>query len=199
MKRSPFPIPFGWFQMGWATDVAVGETKPIKYFGKHLVLWRDEQGTPHVQDAFCLHPVPDGAVAALRGLTLQVAAGERVVVHGPNGSGKTTLLQVLAGRQRLSAGRAVVAGADVGRALGRRDRRALARWRASRLGWVDQHPARTLRPELGGLANVALQLRLAGVSRDFIHRTSPVSGRPKSESLYRPNLKELRSLKEVLT
>ena len=118
-----------------------------------------------VHDAFCLHPVPDGAVAALRGLTLQVAAGERVVVHGPNGSGKTTLLRVLAGRQRLSAGRAVVAGTDVGHAAGRAGRRALARWRATRLGWVDQHPGRTLRPELDVRGNIALQLRLAGTPR----------------------------------
>ncbi|HEY6796642.1 MAG TPA: ATP-binding cassette domain-containing protein [Kineosporiaceae bacterium] len=123
-----------------------------------------DQPLVDVRDAFCLHPVPDGAVAALRGLTLQVAAGERVVVHGPNGSGKTTLLRVLAGRQRLSAGRAVVAGVDVGRVVGRRDRRALVRWRATRLGWVDQYPARTLRPELGVLGNVALQGRLAGAS-----------------------------------
>ena len=55
MKRSPFPIPFGWFQVGWGTDIAVGETKPLQYFGKHLVLWRDDEGTPHVQDAFCPH------------------------------------------------------------------------------------------------------------------------------------------------
>ncbi|MFN8052382.1 MAG: Rieske 2Fe-2S domain-containing protein [Acidimicrobiales bacterium] len=55
MTRSPFPIPFGWFQVGWPADVAIGETKPIRYFGKHLVLWRDEEGTPHVQDAFCPH------------------------------------------------------------------------------------------------------------------------------------------------
>ena len=53
--RSPFPVPFGWFQVGWASDVAVGEVKPLQYFGKHLVLWRDEQGGPHVQDAHCPH------------------------------------------------------------------------------------------------------------------------------------------------
>jgi len=55
MKRSPFPVPYGWFQVGWATDVAIGETKPLRYFGKHLVLWRDEDGGVHVQDAFCPH------------------------------------------------------------------------------------------------------------------------------------------------
>ncbi|WP_158220558.1 ATP-binding cassette domain-containing protein [Kineosporia sp. A_224] len=122
---------------------------------------RDAGPVVDVRDAFCLHPVPGGAVAALRGLTLAVAAGERVVVHGPNGSGKTTLLRVLAGEQRLSAGRAVVAGVDVGAATG-----DLAAWRGSRLGWVDQFPARTLRPELSVLDNVALQQRLAGVAAD---------------------------------
>lgn len=53
--RSPFPIPFGWFQVGWPTDVAPGESKPLRYFGRHLVWWRDEAGVAHVQDAFCPH------------------------------------------------------------------------------------------------------------------------------------------------
>jgi len=53
--RSPFPIPYGWFQVGWSGDVAVGETKPLRYFDRHLVLWRDEEGTAHLQDAFCPH------------------------------------------------------------------------------------------------------------------------------------------------
>ena len=84
-----------------------------------------------------------------------------MVVHGPNGSGKTTLLRLLAGEQPIAAGHAVVAGREVG--VGSRGGdAAAAAWRAQRLGWVDQHAARTLRPELDVLGNVALQLRLAG-------------------------------------
>ena len=54
-KRSPFPIPFGWFQVAWPDDVKIGEVKPLEYFGKHLALWRDDHGAPHLNDAFCPH------------------------------------------------------------------------------------------------------------------------------------------------
>ncbi len=111
------------------------------------------------RDLFLLYPHGHGHVAALRGLTLDVAPGERVVIHGPNGSGKTTLMRVLAGECEPSAGTVRVCGVDLAGA-GERDRRAL---RSRRLGLVDQHHGRTLRPELSTVDNVALQLRLAGV------------------------------------
>jgi ABC-type lipoprotein export system ATPase subunit len=110
-------------------------------------------------DLFCLYRGPEGDVAALRGLGLVVADGERVLVHGPSGAGKTTLLRVLLGLERPTAGSAAVGGVDV------RDLRR-ARGTASRLlGLVDQHHARVLRPELSCRDNVALQLGLLGLPR----------------------------------
>jgi len=53
--RYPFPIPFGWFQVASPDDVKPGQARPLYYFGRDLVLWRDEDGDAHVQDAFCPH------------------------------------------------------------------------------------------------------------------------------------------------
>jgi nitrite reductase/ring-hydroxylating ferredoxin subunit len=54
-KRSPFPIPFGWFQVAWSADLKPGDVVPIEYFDRRLVAWRDEDGAAHVNDAFCPH------------------------------------------------------------------------------------------------------------------------------------------------
>ena len=53
-----------------------------------------------------------GARAVLRGLDLEVAAGETVAVLGPNGAGKTTLLRIAAGLARPDAGTVAIAGHD---------------------------------------------------------------------------------------
>ena len=55
MSRYPFPVPYGWFQVAWPDELPVGEAKALYYFGRHLVGWRDDEGTPHIQDAFCPH------------------------------------------------------------------------------------------------------------------------------------------------
>lgn len=54
-KRFPFPIPYGWFHVAFDNDIAVGEIKPARYFGRDLVLWRSEAGELHLQDAYCPH------------------------------------------------------------------------------------------------------------------------------------------------
>ena len=53
-----------------------------------------------------------GRVAAVRGVSLEVAPGEVLGLLGPNGSGKTTLLRMLTGYLLPSAGRLSVAGHD---------------------------------------------------------------------------------------
>jgi phenylpropionate dioxygenase-like ring-hydroxylating dioxygenase large terminal subunit len=55
MSRYPFPVPFGWFQVAWANELQPGDVLPRYYFGRHLVLWRDDSGDFHLQDAFCPH------------------------------------------------------------------------------------------------------------------------------------------------
>jgi 3-ketosteroid 9alpha-monooxygenase subunit A len=54
-SRYPFGIPYGWFQVGWSDDIDIGQVLPRYYFGRDLVLWRDETGGAHLNDAFCPH------------------------------------------------------------------------------------------------------------------------------------------------
>jgi ABC-2 type transport system ATP-binding protein len=56
-----------------------------------------------------------GSVQALRGVDLEVAAGEIVGLVGPNGAGKTSLVSIVAGLRRPDAGEVTVGGLDVTR------------------------------------------------------------------------------------
>jgi len=81
-------------------------------------------------------------VAALRGVDLEVAAGESVAVLGPSGAGKSTLLWLLAGLTRPSAGEIEVGGVPLA-GLGTAD---LLRLRATTVGVLLQNPASNLLP-----------------------------------------------------
>ena len=72
--------------------------------------------------------------AALRGVSLAVAAGEHVAVLGKSGSGKSTLINLIAALDSCTAGRVRVAGVDVTR-MGES---ALAPWRGRNVGVVFQ-------------------------------------------------------------
>ena len=54
--RFPFPAyANGWFRMAYSDEVAAGQLKSLHYFGRDLVLFRDEDGLAHVLDAHCPH------------------------------------------------------------------------------------------------------------------------------------------------
>ena len=57
--------------------------------------------------------IPFGSARGIADLSLEVAAGERLVVVGPSGVGKTTLLRAIAGLARIDAGRVRIADRDV--------------------------------------------------------------------------------------
>jgi phenylpropionate dioxygenase-like ring-hydroxylating dioxygenase large terminal subunit len=54
-RRFPFPIPNGWFQVAWSDELAVGELRPLHYFGSEFVLFRDAEGRACMLDAHCAH------------------------------------------------------------------------------------------------------------------------------------------------
>jgi putative ABC transport system ATP-binding protein len=94
------------------------------------------------------------AVRALRGIDLDVAAGEMVAIMGPSGCGKTTLLNCLSGLDTIDDGEVLIEGVSLS-ALGDRER---TDYRARRMGFVFQFY--NLMPVLTAVENVELPLLL---------------------------------------
>jgi len=97
-----------------------------------------------------------GEVNILNGIDLEVGFGEAVGVIGPSGSGKSSMMMVIAGLERPTAGRVVVAGADLA-SLGEDERTRLRR-RVIGIVFQDFHLIQTMT----ALENVAVPLELAG-------------------------------------
>ena len=109
-------------------------------------------------DLFHLYRAPHGDIAALRGLSVEVAEGETVSVLGPSGSGKTTLLALCGGFQRPSSGSLTVLDRSVEAA----SQRELAELRRSSIGIVRQHYHVALPRELSVAQIVGFPLSLLG-------------------------------------
>ena len=111
-----------------------------------------------------------GALAVLRNVSFDIAAGETLAIVGPSGSGKTTLLGLLAGLDTPTTGTVLLDGAN----LGTLDEDARARLRGDRVGFVFQ--SFQLVPTLTALENVQVPLELRGIrdsdarARDLLER-----------------------------
>src|SRR5689334_12987616 len=100
------------------------------------------------------------AVDALRGVSLDVDAGQLVAVMGPSGSGKSTLMHILAGLDKPSSGTVTIAGEEITTLPDNQ----LTRLRRRHIGFVFQFF--NLLPMLTAEENVVLPLSIAGTKPD---------------------------------
>lgn len=101
----------------------------------------------------------EATVMALRGVDLDVHAGELLMVVGPSGCGKTTLVSVIAGILDQDSGGCEVLGHEL-KAMGRNEK---TRFRGQSIGFVFQ--LFNLLPALTAVENVSVPLLINGASR----------------------------------
>jgi putative ABC transport system ATP-binding protein len=122
-------------------------------------------------------------VQALRGVDLEVLAGEVVVLLGPSGSGKSTLLNIMGGLDRATMGRLSFKDLDL---IGLDDR-GLTAYRRRHVGFVFQFynliPSLTARENVALVTEIADQpmrpeeaLRLVGLESRMEHFPAELSG-----------------------
>ena len=128
-----------------------------------------EEGTPApaqhsavVQAADVTRRYGEGATAvdAVRGISLEVDAGQLVAVMGPSGSGKSTLMHILAGLDKPTTGTVEIAGTEITTLSDGK----LTRLRRQHIGFVFQFF--NLLPMLTAEENVVLPLTIAGEKPD---------------------------------
>ena len=111
-----------------------------------------------LKDVTLTLPSRAGNVEILRGVDLNVNAGEAIGIVGPSGSGKTSLLMLIAGLERATSGTLEVAGTS----LKDKNEDALAAFRRDSIGIIFQ--SFHLIPTMTALENVSVPLEFRGVA-----------------------------------
>src|SRR5687767_6160430 len=117
-------------------------------------------GAVTARDVVRRYGAGDTAVDALRGVSVDIAAGRLTAVMGPSGSGKSTLMHILAGLDKPTAGEVFVAGQNVADM----DDTELTKLRREHIGFIFQFF--NLLPMLTAAENIVLPLKLAGPKPD---------------------------------
>jgi putative ABC transport system ATP-binding protein len=136
-----------------------------------------------VRDVTKVYRMGEQEVHALRGVTLDLAAGELVVLLGPSGSGKSTLLNILGGLDTPTSGSAYYLDHD----LTSGDEARLTAYRREHVGFVFQFynliPSLTARENVALVTDIAPQplaaedaLALVGLQARLDHFPSQLSG-----------------------
>src|SRR5258706_1535721 len=112
-----------------------------------------------VQDLFKSYRRDSLEIPVLRNINLAIAEGEFIAFMGPSGSGKTTLLNLIAGIDKPTSGRILIADTDVTEL----NETELAVWRSRNVGFIFQFY--NLIPVLSALENVELPLILTPLSK----------------------------------
>ncbi len=105
-------------------------------------------------------------VEVLKGVNLDIGAGESVAIMGASGSGKSTLLHLLGGLEKPTSGKVILAGTDLSDVGGSK----LARLRNSSLGFIYQF--HHLLGEFTLLENVAMPLLIGGSTVEEARRSA---------------------------
>ena len=111
------------------------------------------------RDVHKVYQQGESRIAALAGVTLEIAKGSFTAVMGPSGSGKSTLLHLIGGLDRPSSGELLVDG----RLIGQMADGEITLFRRTQIGFVFQFF--NLLPTLSALENVALPFVLDGKSK----------------------------------
>ena len=120
-----------------------------------------------VRDVRKAFSTADGPLPVLRGVSLDLAAGQSLALTGESGSGKSTLLHLVAGLDAADGGAIAIDGTD----LSSLDDARRARMRRERVGLIFQQF--NLIPSLDVAANLAFHARLKGLVPDI----APLAGR----------------------
>jgi putative ABC transport system ATP-binding protein len=102
-------------------------------------------------------------IPVLRNISLNIAEGDFLAFMGPSGSGKTTLLNLIAGIDKPTSGKILIADTDITEL----SETELAVWRSHNIGFIFQFY--NLIPVLTALENVELPLILTPLSRKERH------------------------------